>query len=761
MITRIESIKSVGLFNDASGRPFTFRKATLIYAENGRGKSTLASILRSLSTGDSAAILKRKTIDAQAQPEIDLQFDSGHKVAFKAGKWSEVRPELLIFDSDFVDQNVHSGGVVSTGHRKNLLEFALGGAAVTARRAVDDATTKSSDSSGRVKSIENKLSGFHQGVSLKDFEKLSNPTDPDVQIAALQKRMVAAANAAAIAKKPIPKVIDLPTLNFDGLFGIFNTSLVDIEKNAEATVNDHLRKMAAPGAESWLSEGQQFDNRSECPYCGQSTQRVHLIASYKTHFNQAYAELKKKVSQLEGGVARKTDPQVLHEIVKALKAVNESFEGWADHVKLDPILLDDAAAGAALEKLAKLLKELAASKVGSVLESIGSEAEKSEAIAFWEEFVAPLAKVNLDIEAAAKVLNDFRAKLTGENSVLLQAEIKRIEMAKVRHTAGIIEQLRLLGLARAEVLKFDKLKKDSREVLDGLMKTTLSRYEGKINALLSKFGASFTIEKLDANYRGGAPRSEYGINLRGKSVELDGQGVSFGTALSEGDKRTLAFAFFVASTLADPNLGAKVVIIDDPMCSLDSNRRNQTKLVIKEIFQASTQTIILAHDAYFLKAVREALTPNDGSAPPAAFQLRFAPKGYTDFAAIDLDQECESVYYKHHRLVSDYVSGTSADDQVTSKSVRPMIEGYLHRRFPGLIPQGLMFGQILAFIEDVPKPHPTEAVVPLMGELREINGYVGQFHHDTNPDADSAVVVSTELRTYADRALKVIYKGAA
>ncbi len=123
MITRIESIKSVGLFNDANGRPFTFRKATMFYAENGRGKSTLASVLRSLSTGDSAAIIKRKTIDTQAQPEIDLQFDSGHKVVFKAGKWSEVRSELLIFDSDFVDQNVHSGGIVSTGHRKICLSL--------------------------------------------------------------------------------------------------------------------------------------------------------------------------------------------------------------------------------------------------------------------------------------------------------------------------------------------------------------------------------------------------------------------------------------------------------------------------------------------------------------------------------------------------------------------------------------------------------------------------------------------------------------
>lgn len=760
MITRIESIKSVGLFFDANGKPFTFRKATLIYAENGRGKSTLASILRSLATGDTNAILKRRTIDSPAQPEVELQFGSGQKVSFKGGVWSHVRPELLVFDSDFVDQNVHSGGIVSAGHRKNLLEFALGSAAVAARKDVDDASTKSSDASSRVKAIENKLSGFHLGMVLAEFEKLPSLTDPDVQIAALQKRIVAANNIAAIGKKPIPKAIDLPSLNLEAFFTILGTSLADIEKNAEATVKDHLQKLAEPGAEGWLSEGQRFDNGNECPYCGQPTQGVRLIAAYKTHFNEAYRALKKQVAQLEAGVARKTGAHVLDGFAKDLKAANECIEGWTDHLKIDPILLDHAAAAKKLESLAALLERLAASKVAAILDSVGTDEEKTEAGSLWEEFVALLERVNVNIESAAKALNDFRAKLTAENAIQLQSEIKRIEAAKARHSAAVVEQFRLLGLARADVLKFEKLKKETRETLDGLMKATLSRYEKKINALLSKFGASFVIEKLDANYRGGTPRSEYGLNLRGKSVELDGSGVSFGTALSEGDKRTLAFAFFVASTLEDANLSTKVVVVDDPMCSLDSNRRNQTKLVIKEIFEKADQTVILAHDAYFLRAVREALTPNDGSAAPASFELRFAPKGYTDFASIDLDQECESVYYRHHRMVADYAAGTSNDDQVASKAVRPMLEGYLHRRFPGLIPKNLMFGQVLAFINDVPKPHPTEAILPLMSELGEINGYVGQFHHDTNPDADKVVIVATELRTYANRALEVVYKGA-
>ena len=47
MLERIEQIQGVGLLHDANGKPFKWQKATLIYADNGRGKSTVASVLRS------------------------------------------------------------------------------------------------------------------------------------------------------------------------------------------------------------------------------------------------------------------------------------------------------------------------------------------------------------------------------------------------------------------------------------------------------------------------------------------------------------------------------------------------------------------------------------------------------------------------------------------------------------------------------------------------------------------------------------------
>lgn len=142
MLERIEEIQGIGLLHAANGKPHKLLKTTLIYADNGRGKSTLATVLQSLSTGNAPLILNRKTIDGTLPPQAVLQFANGHKVTFSGNAWSEQRPELLVFDSDFIERNVHSGSVINTEHRKNLLEFALGEPAIAARAAVDQATAK-------------------------------------------------------------------------------------------------------------------------------------------------------------------------------------------------------------------------------------------------------------------------------------------------------------------------------------------------------------------------------------------------------------------------------------------------------------------------------------------------------------------------------------------------------------------------------------------------------------------------------------------
>lgn len=762
MLERIVEIQGIGLLHDASGKQHTCRKATLIYGDNGRGKSTLASILRSLSTGNASLITHRKTLDGKLPPKVALHFGSGHQVNFKTGAWSERRSEILVFDADFIERNVHSGGAVNTNHRKNLLEFALGEAAVAARAAVEKATTEAKKASEEVQLLSAQLLVFHSGMTLVQFEKLTVVTDADKQLVALQTQIRAAANIKTITAKAVPATVAEPLFDIAGVFSVLSFTLKDVHNDAEQVVKQHLEKLNSNAAEGWLSQGLQFGDDQNCPYCNQVTTGNDLIKAYQTHFNVAYADLKNKVTTLQTLIARGTAKTIVDSIQQAIAIAAAQAAAWSEQVQSNPFAFDPLPSANALQELRELLLDLARQKQASPADAAGSPADLAKAEQLCSDILLPLRITNNGIKAAADLIVIYKGKLANANIAMLQQEVSHIEATKRRQQQNVVGLLAKLATASKAAEAAEKVKKAQRDNLDTLMTVTLGKYEQSINVLLKNFGASFSIEGMGANFRGNAPRSEYGLQLRGKTIALEGSDPSFATALSEGDKRTLAFAFFVASTMADAKLATKTLVVDDPMCSLDANRRQHTKAILKRLHAGAAQLIVLAHDPYFLRDFRDALFKTDPSAPISLFQLGPAANNYTSFGAFDIDRECESSYFQHHRSLNDFCSGVSGDARAVAKAVRPMLEGYLHRRFPGLVPKALLFGQVVLHIKDAISPSPLVHAQGLVVELNEINDYAGQFHHDTNPGgADTVAVVSSELKTFVTRALHVVHKGEA
>jgi wobble nucleotide-excising tRNase len=761
MLERIEEIQGIGLRHDANGKPFKWQKATVLYADNGRGKSTLATILRSLGANDPSPILERKTIDGILAPKVTLQFPSGHKVTFNGTKWSEARPEFLVFDADFVEKNVHSGGVVNTGHRKNLLQFALGAKAVAARLAEEKATNDARKAAEEVQGVIDKLSWHHEGTSLAEFEKLTNVADADKQIEDLEKRIVAARGSALLLKRAVPGVVPVPVLDFESVFEILRTTIESVEDDAEATVRAHVSKLGKPGAEAWLSQGQAFEQGEECPYCAQSTSGLDLIRAFRTHFNAAYSSLKAKVSSLDKVISGLTRDAIVTDFALQVTNAASLANAWSDQVAIPGIQFDSDAALGKLKEILEALSALVHAKQANPTAAAGTVGDAENINRLWAEISALMDLANKVIGDAKLTIEEFRKKLASEDVQQLSAQQKKLELSKKRHSPAGVAIIADLAAARAASTSAESAKSTARTALDALMKQTLKDYQATINTLLAKFGAAFQIEAMDANFRGSAPRSEYGLALRGKSVPLEGGPPSFGTALSEGDKRTLAFAFFVASTLSDTKLNTRIVVVDDPMCSLDLNRKQHTRTVLKEICAKAEQLVVLAHDIYFVRDLRDELTPKDGSYQVAVFGLKYAAKGYSNFDKLDVDKECQSPYFHHHGLLVDFVSNGNGDTRQIAKAIRPLLEGYLHRRFPGLIPNDLMFGHVVGFIGSAVAPSPLCHAQCLVGELNEINIYAGQFHHDTNPgNADTVVITPTELHTFAMRSLNVVHKGS-
>jgi len=111
MINRLQLLRNVGQFDavdTAAGIPL--RRLTLIYAENGRGKTTLAAILRSLGTNDPLIVTERRRLGATNGPHIVLDCDGGPPAAMFANDvWNRTLDNVAVFDDVFVDRNVYSG----------------------------------------------------------------------------------------------------------------------------------------------------------------------------------------------------------------------------------------------------------------------------------------------------------------------------------------------------------------------------------------------------------------------------------------------------------------------------------------------------------------------------------------------------------------------------------------------------------------------------------------------------------------------------
>lgn len=127
MIQTIQLIRNVGAFDSVdTGRNIPLNKFALIYAENGRGKTTLASILRSLASSKSLPILERRRLGAQNPPHIVIADDNDQQAVFQNGEWENHFSDTVVFDDYFVSTNICSGMEVAAEHRQNLHELIIG-----------------------------------------------------------------------------------------------------------------------------------------------------------------------------------------------------------------------------------------------------------------------------------------------------------------------------------------------------------------------------------------------------------------------------------------------------------------------------------------------------------------------------------------------------------------------------------------------------------------------------------------------------------
>ena len=89
-LQRFKLIRNVGKFlsYSAATEELNHKRLTLIYNENGLGKTTLIAIVRSLTNGQPIPVRERQRLGAQHAPHIVVGLEPGPDAVFQNGAWS-------------------------------------------------------------------------------------------------------------------------------------------------------------------------------------------------------------------------------------------------------------------------------------------------------------------------------------------------------------------------------------------------------------------------------------------------------------------------------------------------------------------------------------------------------------------------------------------------------------------------------------------------------------------------------------------------
>lgn len=207
----------------------------------------------------------------------------------------------------------------------------------------------------------------------------------------------------------------------------------------------------------------------------------------------------------------------------------------------------------------------------------------------------------------------------------------------------------------------------------------------------------------------------------------------------------------------------KLLVVDDPFCSLDASRRYATKEMLSEMSLRAKQVILLSHDAQYLIDYLDTLGKGNGldfQRDVAEFKIQSAQKCGSYLDKINLRDECTSQYYRDYKNVYDFANGNSTSVDQARFSIRPLLEGYLRYKYSCCeeFRDCRMMGEIITKIEKCSDKSPLSSLKGNVDFLRCASDMSSPRHHGSDPQVARIDDNENEVRNLADRTLKFIYR---
>ncbi|WQV04947.1 AAA family ATPase [Helicobacter pylori] len=617
-IKKIKSLKAFcGLDTIEMGE---FKHYNVIFGNNGCGKTSLTRAFE-LLIPKNKHIEKYRTISADKSPSIEFECEDG---SYKIEPNSDIGVppfKVEIYNSDFLHNNVPLNsefGLKKLDDDTIILEGSVLGEETKEINQLKDFREKVEKRQKKIKDendIENTLIAKQKSEIKKydeEIEKIRKKmTSKTIQIAldeiginnfykVSKDKFKYQEDALTNLEKDFNE-LDEAMKKFDGLKEMelpkddqtikdklkFLFSF-DIDKEAgkvSEKIKEHISKVGREFIEKGIKLQKEMPDNA-CPFCTQEIPH-EIIQEYTSYFNEEVKKFNQDSLEMSGTLKKYFNQWNIKEIL-------QSFE------KFEPFMKKDFSKNK--ESLEKALEQIKVS-----LEKLQKEVDKKEGVKNekkFQEIDKKLLEIQENIQKhvneTRKILNE--KKKQKEKLEKLKTELKEARIKKAKHDS----------------YDWQKIKKEAEIKL-----SVLNRGHERLNCLLEKID-----NKLKKLYEQKRPDIEAinsylkALNLPKYSLHEDYRIVlntdvlensKAEMILSDGEKTTLAFAYFLARLklfYKKEKLKNLVVVIDDPISSLDGQRIYNTSDIVSKINQElagealkdedKVQVFVLTHNHTFM-----------------------------------------------------------------------------------------------------------------------------------------------------------------
>ena len=589
MIVKIPKIKNLGIFSDFKWDASLpdFKRYNLIYGWNGSGKTTLSNFLSEFPNGS-----------MKDWPNLEYEVATNLGVA-ENGKPLPV--DIRVFNRDYVNNNVYSVSgtakaiyILGEENKKLAEEITRDKEVLITKQTLAIKIAKEIEDLGKqqdkifteiAKTIGANTSGlatrtYRQPDAKLAFDKLTKKVlleDKEVEKYSIELKQL---------ERPDVHELISPTFEFDSQkFGLtdFITSVAVrsseiCAQSVESVLVERLKENQ--DISKWVEQGiaiHTTHGSKICEFCTQDLppDRMRTLAGY---FNDADKQLKDKIDSLLQSI--ESAKETIKQIVFSDKAnfYEELQRAYQDTIDASCIVRDDL-----LQQLADLQSVIENKKLKTT--------EKTTLISTINgtDFEVNLTLINSHIVRHNAKTANFKSTKDGAQSELELHYLSTIydEVFKIRESLSVDET---------------EIKKITKGDLLNPLDLGIEALSQKINDNLSQISSAHKgCEEINKALKTFLGRDELYFNVvtEGYALMRD-DGIA--EKLSEGEKTAIGFVHFVIH-LQDQNFDStnSVIVIDDPISSLDSSSIFQAFAYLKNAVKEAKQVFIMTHNFDFLR----------------------------------------------------------------------------------------------------------------------------------------------------------------